>query len=179
MAEEVYSFTANIPAGTAIATPVTVDMSTPTRTIDRIQIVVPTGPNGLVGFAIANAGVPVIPRNRGGWIIANGEVVDWALQEQITSGSWQLIGYNLGQYSHNLYVRLLMDLVGVEPVSPPPPDLTALSDAGGGDTGLSSTDTGAATSPSVPVPVSLNPAPVGGPAPVPHESSVFTAVQSR
>lgn len=111
MSVEVRQFTALIPAGTPITAPVTVDMSFPPRQVDTIEIRVPPGPNGNVGFALQNSGVTVIPYDSDAYIVTNDDSIEWNLSGQITSGSWQLIGYNNGASDHAVYVRFLVSLV--------------------------------------------------------------------
>lgn len=111
-ATEIRTFAAVIPAGTPINAPATIDVSFPARTVDGVTVVVPAGANGAVGFQVLNSGLPVIPYNGDGWVIASQEVITWPLTGQITSGSWQVAGYNLGKYDHTVYLRFLL--------SPPP-----------------------------------------------------------
>lgn len=132
MSRELRAFSATIPAGTPLAAPVTRDLSFPSRVVDRIDIMVPPGNNGLVGFQIANAGIAVIPANLGGFLTANGETLIWPLEQQIDSGSWQLIGYNLGVYDHTLYVRFLLSLVQEQPGGGGLPSLAGLTQVGAG-----------------------------------------------
>lgn len=124
MAAEVRTFAALIPAGTLITAPVTVAFTMPTRLIESVEILVPPGCNGLVGFAIAAAGQPVIPYGAGQWIIANGETIKWPIENQIQSGAWSLRGYNNGVYQHTLQVRFMLGLP-VQPVAPLAPILPA------------------------------------------------------
>lgn len=111
MAREIRTRKAKIPSGTPISAPVTVDVSFPPRVVQRVDLLVPAGANGLVGFQLANSGGQVIPADAGDWIIANGETIVWPLENQIDSGSWQVIGYNTGIYDHTIYLRFLLALV--------------------------------------------------------------------
>jgi len=86
-------------------------MSFPTRQVDRVDVLVPPGNNGQVGFQIANAGIPVIPYNTGAFLFANGELLAMPLIGAITSGSWQLIAYNTGQFDHKLFVRFYLTVI--------------------------------------------------------------------
>lgn len=110
MAVEVRSFAATIPAGTTADAPVSVDLSFPARQVDSITVRVPPGPSGAVGFVLQNSGVTVIPIAGTDWIITDDEVITWALTDQITSGSWQLAGYNTGTYDHTVYIRFALSL---------------------------------------------------------------------
>lgn len=115
-ASKVYQFAPTIPAGTPIATPVVIPLAFPVYQVDRIEIKVPSGWNGLVGFAITMGGEFVIPYVPGTWIIASGDDLSWDLDGLPDSGAWQLTGYNLGNYNHTAYVRFL-----VEPAPDPSP----------------------------------------------------------
>lgn len=123
MAREVRPFQVTIPAGTPITAPVTLDVSFPTRVVVRVEWEVPPGPNGLMGFQVANAGVPIIPADKNRWIVASNASHGWDLHGAITSGSWQIIGYNTGQYDHSIMIYFLLDLPSDQAASAVP-DLT-------------------------------------------------------
>lgn len=128
MSREIREFQFTIPAGTALATPVTQAISFPTRIVDRIEITVPPGPFGFMGFSIGAAGVPIIPANPGGWIVTNDEKISWDLNGYIDSGAWQVNGYNTGQYNHTIYLRFLLSLITVDaPVLVGPIDTALLN----------------------------------------------------
>lgn len=109
MADEIRQNTLLIPAGTTIAAPVTLDVSFPPREVQGIEIVVPPGVNGAVGFRILNSHVAVIPYDSDDYIIANNEVISWPITNAINSGSWQVQGYNLGTNDHAVYFRWLLE----------------------------------------------------------------------
>lgn len=110
MAQEIRQYTLVIPAGTQPGAPVTLDMGMPAREVQGLEIIVPAGPNGLVGFKITNSGLPVIPYDSDEWIITSGEVISWPLSGYITSGAWEISGYNTGTLDHAVYVRFLLTL---------------------------------------------------------------------
>lgn len=109
MAWEVRNYAMTVPRLTLLAAPVTLAMDMPARTVRHVRVRIPPGPNGQVGFAIAMAGVPVIPTNTGGYIVGNDETIEWDLANLPDSGAWQLIAYNLGQLAHTLYVTFSVD----------------------------------------------------------------------
>lgn len=133
MARFLLARSVTIPAGTAIATPATADISFAEYEVEAIQWVIPPGPNGNVGFRIANAGTQIIPYGSADWIIGNNEAPIWALTGQITSGSWQIIGYNLGKYSHTIQFRFAVSPVAADQgdQTATPVDLTGLGATGG------------------------------------------------
>lgn len=109
MPAEVRAFTVTVPAGTTQAAPATFPLAVPVRTLRSVQVIVPGGCVGLVGFQIASGGVQIIPANQGGWIIANDEQIKWATDNYPTSGAFQAIAYNGDAFPHNLYFRLELD----------------------------------------------------------------------
>lgn len=117
MAQEIRTFDMTVPASTPSSNPFTGDLSFPPRQVVQIEILVPPGPRGQVGFSIGSAGVPVIPRNQGGWIIADDDRIIWPLDGLWDSGSWTLFAYNNGTYDHTLYVTFLLEQLAA-PVAP-------------------------------------------------------------
>lgn len=106
MAYQVYPFQATIPAGTPKTTPVTRQLTMPIATIERIRWRVPVGHRGQVGWQLAMGGLQVIPTGFGSYIVADDEADDWDLQGLPDSGAWELIGYNLGNFDHTVYLYL-------------------------------------------------------------------------
>jgi hypothetical protein len=110
MAREIRAFTLTIPPGTTAANPLVQDVALPERRIDELQILVPPGPSGFVGFAVLYAGVRLIPYLSDQWIITAGESINWPLEDQPTAGDWSLAGYNTGTVAHSIYFRFLLSL---------------------------------------------------------------------
>lgn len=111
MAQEIRSFQVLTPTGTLAASPLVTDLSFPPRTVQQVEITVPPGPSGLVGFALGLAGQPIIPLNAGEWIVTDDERISWPLVDYPNSGAWQLTTYNLGDYDHTIYVRFLLAVI--------------------------------------------------------------------
>lgn len=120
MAREIRSFAVTIPANTPIANNFTADLSFPPRIVEEIEVEVPPGPRGEVGFSIGSSGVPIIPFQPGVFIITDNEIIHWPVQDQHDSGSWTFFGYNTGSFPHTLYVRFLLVPVqaAVSPLAP-------------------------------------------------------------
>jgi hypothetical protein len=132
---QVFEFDCLIPAGTPKTAPVTVAMAMPARVVTSIEVKVPPGPNGVMGFQIGASGRQVIPGNLGAFIVTSDETINWDQVDQIDSGAWQLFGYNTGIYPHTVYVRFVVSQVAVGAVvSTPAPIDPALisSDVTGG-----------------------------------------------
>lgn len=108
MADRIESKKATIPAGTSSLSPVTIAFGFDDGQVDMIDILIPPGPSGLVGFAIVHSSQPVIPYTAGDWIIGDDEKLPWPLSNFPTGGKWSLIGYNSDVYDHTIYVRFLI-----------------------------------------------------------------------
>jgi hypothetical protein len=91
--------------------------------VEFIEITMPPGLNGVVGFRLASNGAQMIPAVNGSWFIGSGQVKKWDLTNQITTGSWQLIAYNTGIYAHMLLIDFGLDYLG----SPVPSAITPIS----------------------------------------------------
>ena len=114
MAREVYAFANLIPAGTLQSANFTLPMTFPVRSVDEIEVLVPPGPRGEVGFSIGAAGVPVLPTAAGTFIVTDNETIKWPVEGQIDSGAWTFFGYNTGQFPHTIYVRFLVRIATSE-----------------------------------------------------------------
>lgn len=125
MARQIYSFAVTVSAGTAKTAPASFDLTIPTRQVDELEVLVPPGPSGQVGFTIGVSGTPIIPYNAAEWIVTDDEKIRWPLEDYPDSGDWTLSAYNTGAYDHTLYVRLLCSLVSSSPAPPPTPILAA------------------------------------------------------
>lgn len=104
-ASEVRVYQVTCPPGTAIAAPQITGLVMPSRTVNSIRVRIPPGPNGVMGFAIGSAGVPIIPTGAAQFIVASDEVIDWTLIDQINSGAWQVQMYNTGIFAHTIYLQ--------------------------------------------------------------------------
>lgn len=176
MAREIQEFSVTIPAGTAKAAPTTTLMSLSARKVQRVEIKVPPGPRGVVGFQLGFAGNQLIPYNSGGFIITDDVELGWDLDDYPDSGDWQLIGYNTGVFDHTIYVRFLVDLPGgpggtAGPLPAPIPvdQLSAPISAGGNGSALPPAPAlpPPAPLPALPPPPGLAPPALPAPPPLP------------
>lgn len=110
MAIEPYYFSVTTPAGTRQSAPLTTAITMPVRTVNSIRWRVPPGPRGALGFLLAMGGVPVLPTNKGNYIVADNDEDTWQLTNLPDSGAWQVISYNTGIYPHTVFVTFLADL---------------------------------------------------------------------
>lgn len=111
MSIQVFSFTVTCPAGTAKAAAILTNLTIPIREVREIEVRVPNGPNGEMGFALAIAGQNMIPFNPGEYVVTSDEIVQWSLTGYPTSGAWQVRMYNTGNYDHTIQIRFYVDLV--------------------------------------------------------------------
>ncbi len=109
MAERVELFQATIPAGTAVATPATFALAMSQCVVRRLEVIVPPGPSGLVGFKVLHSGQVVIPYRGTGWIITDNERIGWDLEGYPVGDKWSIQAYNTGLFTHTLHIRLLAD----------------------------------------------------------------------
>lgn len=145
MAYEVRRYTVTIPAGTLASAPLVADLAMPARLVRSVLWRVPPGPRGLMGFRIGSSGVQVIPWNTGEWIVADDEDDELVLENQITSGAWQCIGYNTGRYDHQVYLTFRLD--PPPRASSGPGGLIPIGDLNGGATGATGGPGGAGGAP--------------------------------
>lgn len=125
MAVEVRQFAPSVPAHTAIATPTTINLTMPPRTVERIDWRVPPGPQGLLGWYLAMGGTQVVPYGTANYVIANDESASWDLTDLPDGGEWQLVGYNTDSHPHTVYLRFHVSV----PVVPTPATLIIPSSA--------------------------------------------------
>lgn len=107
---ELWRFPVAVPAGTAKAAALTFNLTMPPRRVLEIEILVPPGPRGEVGFKIAQAGVQIYPSGAGDFVVTDSETLHWPVEGANTSGAWQVIAYNTGAFPHTLEFRFQVDL---------------------------------------------------------------------
>ena len=108
MASRIETFQPTVPAGTAIAAPFTTALQFNRAIVQRIEILVPPGPSGLVGFRIQHSGRTVIPYDTSQWIITDDEKIPWEVDNFPTGSAWGFQAYNLDIYDHTIYLRFLV-----------------------------------------------------------------------
>lgn len=108
MANRIESFTVTVPAGTAVNGPLSTDLAFTDGTVEIIEIKVPSGSAGLVGFYLAHSGQQIIPYQSGNWIVSDDENIRWEVDHYPTGGKWSVVGYNSDVFDHSLYLRFLI-----------------------------------------------------------------------
>ena len=126
MAVELYQFTATVPANTPATALYVYPMPLGLWDIESIDLEVPPGPAGLMGFYLALSGQQWLPHSPGQFIVWDDTKDSWSLNDQPTSYGWEVHAYNLDSYSHAIVVRFHVSLPPV-PVMITPPSLTIIS----------------------------------------------------
>lgn len=102
MAQRIESPRVTIPAGTLQAAPVTTPFTWREGVVTQIDIDIPPGPSGLVGFYITQSGNQVIPNSIGDYIVSDDYNLSWLIEDFPTGAKWACVGYNLDVYPHTI-----------------------------------------------------------------------------
>lgn len=113
MATRIELFTVTTAAGVQIAAPTITPIPFDIGEVEGIEILVPPGPSGLMGFGIMHGGASVLPREESKWIISDNEPIHWDTQNMPTAGDWSIRSYNLDVFDHSLYFRFLVRDLGI------------------------------------------------------------------
>ena len=106
MASEVHAFTCKIPAGTPINALVTVPITLDNRVLESLDIEVPAGPAGNMGFYITHSGTPQFPLELGEFIVWDDREKSYKTEDYPTSQGWAVVGYNLDEANdHSVTLR--------------------------------------------------------------------------
>lgn len=129
MATRIEPFEVTTPKGTAQSSYQTTRLSFQDGRVERVEILVPPGPSGLVGFKLAHSGQSVIPISADTWNVADGVKFDWPLNNFPEGDMWELWTYNTDVYNHTIYIWFHVMDYGAESFAAPVP----LSIAPGGN----------------------------------------------
>lgn len=119
MTNRIEPFSVTIPAATTIAAPQTTTFVFNDGIVRHLDITVPPGPSGLVGFVIVYGTQTVIPYKGSNWIIADNRIISWDLDDFPTGRGWGLRGYNLDIYPHTIYLEFHVDEIPIAPTPLP------------------------------------------------------------
>lgn len=125
MSRQAFEFAATIPAGTAIASPVTIPTTFHQREVNAIRWIIPPGALGVVGFYIGMRGLQLFPSSTGTWFVRSGHAGGVSVEDMPNTGDWSVTGYNTGAFNHTIYVTFEVSLIKREPSSP---ELSSLYD---------------------------------------------------
>lgn len=97
---------ATVNAGTPLATPQTIGIPTGDIWLESIRYYIPNGSSGLMGWYLAQGGVPIFPwAGNLQWIVEQNTTDEIDVQDEF-QGNLQVIGYNTGQFNHAIRFRL-------------------------------------------------------------------------
>jgi hypothetical protein len=118
VASIIHQYTVVVPANTTVAAPYTRVLATLAEQVRSVDLDVPPGPQGLMGFVLANSGQQVIPFEVGQYIIWDNYRDSWDLDGYADMTQWSVIGYNLdGANSHEVVVRFHNDALTIAPAA--------------------------------------------------------------
>lgn len=120
MATRVLPFACSIPGDTLKTAPVTIPLALDGWNVERLDLEVPPGPSGAMGFQIFNNGVAFIPYGPGEWIVWDDTKDSYYLSDLPNAGGWAVVGYNDGFYPHIVTVRAHVSSAVSAPVLAPP-----------------------------------------------------------
>lgn len=121
-----------VPGGTLQSAPHLQAVQLEDNNLDLVRIIVPDGHVGFTGLRITWGGTQVVPFGTGTWWVANNELMDLALDQEVTADGLQLAGYNTDVFDHTFWLRwLVSDL--------PPRTVAAITSAQAG--GAAAADT--------------------------------------
>lgn len=121
MANRIEPFEVTVPAGTLKAAFLRTNLPMQDGRVDKIQIRIPPGLSGLVGFRFAHSGQSVIPYTGERWFITDDDKLDWEVERYPEGDAWQLWSYNTDVYDHTIYVWMhVTDAIGAPVVTVTP-----------------------------------------------------------
>lgn len=130
MADRIETPTVVVASGATQTNPQTTALNLLDAVLERVEVVIPPGPSGLVGFALVHSGQQVIPFTVGDWLIGDNEKISFDLERFPTGDLWSVRAYNLDIYDHSLYFRFFFRELGLGlPVAGPPLQIVATGDA--------------------------------------------------
>lgn len=104
MAQRIIPFTVQVNPGSSPAAPVAHALNFGAADVVQIDVMVPPGPAGFVGFFVGNGGGQYVPEGIGEYIVADDKYLIFPVEGGPNNGNWNVTAYNQGNYTHNLYV---------------------------------------------------------------------------
>lgn len=118
MADRVEWFPVTVAAGVLKSAPVTTNLTFYQGEVVEIDVKIPPGPAGNLGFLIRAGGEQYVPRTFGNYIVPDDDYFTWPMANAINSGSWQITAYNTDIYPHLIQVSFQVnELVYAPPTS--------------------------------------------------------------
>lgn len=117
MVDRIERYAVTLPAGTGMSSPATTTLGFRDGVVRRIDVRVPPGPSGLMGFYVGYASGPVIPETAGTFLVMDDESWSYEVDNHPTGTQWQVTGYNTDVYDHTVYVTFHLDELPHAPAS--------------------------------------------------------------
>lgn len=108
---QVLTFPVNVttPINTAIATPLTTPINMGDVYCYSVEVFIPPGPVGDMGFYLTNAGLQILPWSQQlSWFVADNYDHTFPMGLELGS-SLSCVSYNTGGYPHTVYFRFLIE----------------------------------------------------------------------
>lgn len=115
MADRIEWFEFTIPANGSELAPVSFPMVFAFGEVIEIDVKVPPGPAGNLGFYITAGGSQFIPRTFGSFIFPDNDYITWPVQNAINSGSWGLVAFNTDVWPHTIQISFQINEVAGSP----------------------------------------------------------------
>jgi hypothetical protein len=106
-----------VPANTPVTAPLTFPCVFNDGDVIEIDVKVPPGPQGNVGFFIGAGGSQYVPRTIGSFVIPDDDYFTWPLANAVTSGSWSVTAYNTDIFPHLIQVAFQVNETGTAHMS--------------------------------------------------------------
>jgi hypothetical protein len=120
MAERIEIISITTPAGTASSAPLVTALPWREGYPVRIEIRVPPGPSGLLGFQLAHSGEVIIPKDKTQFLITDNEAIMWPLDNYPYNAKYTVRTYNTDVFDHTIQIRMLLNELGVQSLTPVP-----------------------------------------------------------
>jgi hypothetical protein len=102
-ANRIEKFAVTVPAGTAQASPANYSLVVPDGYLQRVEVTIPDGHNGLTGLQLLAANAQLVPATFGAYLVGNDQTLAFDMVGVIDTGNFQANAYNTGVFAHTFY----------------------------------------------------------------------------
>jgi hypothetical protein len=120
MADASQAFSIVVPAGSGVATPQETELNLGLCDVAHCVITWPAGCCGLVGVALLAAESWAFPQQMNTFYAFDDFNYPFDVTNQIQTGDWSVVAYNLDYYDHTIQVVVEYDYVMTDQASPTP-----------------------------------------------------------
>lgn len=126
MAQRIEIEDITIPAGVPLTAPSVYALPWREGYPEFVEFRFPPGPSGLVGVQLFHSARRVIPKRANTFLVADNEIVKWALEGYPYNSVYTIRAYNAGAYPHTIQVRMGLNEIGRETLTRVPSAVTPL-----------------------------------------------------